>query len=139
MFSESIFYFIERVTAGIDRATSDAETVDTLVIQVEELTEHVTGLEDRITDLEDDVDDDSSSNGPDQKGAGSTKMPTEQEDPSQESTTADGLPGSDQAGIAPLSSKVSRIQMRGCFLHSERGYKRRYRKVRTLNSSCLML
>ncbi|OIB57384.1 hypothetical protein [Natrialba sp. SSL1] len=89
------------VTTGIDTATSDTETVDTLAVQVEELTEYVTGLEERITDLEDDVDDDSSSNGPDQKGAGSTNTPTEQEDPSQESTPADGSPGSGQIESTP--------------------------------------
>ncbi|MCU4742600.1 hypothetical protein OB955_24840 [Halobacteria archaeon AArc-m2/3/4] len=75
--------------------------MDTLVVQIEEFTEHVTGLEERITDLEDDVGDDSASNGPDQKGGGYTNMPTEQEDPSQESTTADGLPGSGQMDNIP--------------------------------------
>lgn len=95
------FSISQGVTTGIDTATSDTETVDTLVVQVEELTDHVTGLEERITDLEDDVDDDSSSNGTDQKGGRSTNMPTQQEDPSRESPTADGSFGSDQADGPP--------------------------------------
>jgi len=90
------------VTTGIDTATSATETVDTLVVQVEELTEHVTGLEERITDLEDDVDDDSSSNGPDQESTRTASKLTQQDDPSQESATADGSPGSDQAGSTPI-------------------------------------